>query len=79
MEDLINLQTSYKLNECHHKFHTLCLQKYWYMERLPTVDEYGVVFLEKAPESKICPICRKEADDFQATEVKEYKQNIEKG
>jgi hypothetical protein len=49
------------------------------MERLPTVDEYGVVFLEKAPENKICPICRKEADEFQASEVKEYKQNIEKG
>ena len=75
LDDFSDIHGICTIKGCFHKFHSACLQKFWYMERTPTIDEYGVLFLEPAPLKKVCPICRYEADEECAMQIKDYKNN----
>ena len=51
-----------RIDKCFHRFHLLCLHRYWFMARKSEKDSYGDTIDYKLPEEKRCPVCRREVD-----------------
>lgn len=51
-----------RIDKCFHRFHLLCLHRYWFMPRKSEKDSYGDTIDYKLPEEKRCPVCRREVD-----------------
>jgi hypothetical protein len=52
-----------RIDRCFHRFHLLCLHRDWFMERKSEKDQYGCVINFKLPETKRCPICRRDVEE----------------
>ena len=52
-----------RIDQCFHRFHLLCVYRYWYMRRHIEEDQFGNKLEFKAPEMKRCPVCRRNASD----------------
>ena len=50
-----------RVDECFHRFHLLCVYRYWYMRRHVETDEFGNKIEYKVPDEKLCPVCRRKA------------------
>ena len=48
-----------RIDECFHRFHLLCVHRYWFMPRVSDKDQFGGVVDYNVPNDKTCPICRK--------------------
>lgn len=51
-----------RVDKCFHRFHLVCLHRYWFMPRHTYKDEFGGVITTDLPEEKNCPICRRVVD-----------------
>lgn len=49
-----------KIDHCLHRFHLICVHRDWFMPRFKEQDQFGGVVEYKIPETKRCPICRRE-------------------
>ena len=67
-----------RIDVCLHRFHALCLYRDWFMERQPSKDQYGELIQHAVPESKRCPVCRRECNQSEVDYVaKIYQSNPE--
>ena len=64
-----------RIDGCYHRFHLICLYRYWFMTRHVEIDEFGNKLITELPEEKSCPICRCKVSDDDAEIVKS---NLEK-
>jgi hypothetical protein len=60
-----------RVDECFHRFHLICLYRDWFMTRRKEKDEFGGVVEYKPPESKRCPICRREVHKSEITYLRD--------
>lgn len=49
-----------RIDQCFHRFHLLCVHRDWFMQRNQEKDEYGCTIEYKVPDTKMCPICRRQ-------------------
>ena len=67
-----------RIGGCYHRFHLICLWRYWFMPRHKDKDKYGDVIEYKLPEVKRCPVCRKEDSEAEINFIqKAYDQHPE--
>ena len=52
-----------RIDQCFHRFHLLCVYRYWFMRRHIETDEFGNKIEYKIPEVKKCPVCRRDVDE----------------
>lgn len=52
-----------RIDNCFHRFHTLCVYRDWFMKRATDKDEFGNIIYYDLPEVKKCPVCRSEATE----------------
>ena len=49
-----------KIDHCLHRFHLICVHRDWFMPRFKEKDQFGGDIEYKLPDTKRCPICRRE-------------------
>lgn len=59
-----------RVDKCFHRFHLVCLHRYWFMPRKTETDAYGDQIEYKLPEEKRCPVCRRVAEAAEQDYVK---------
>ena len=59
-----------RIDQCFHRFHLLCVFRYWFMKRHVETDEFGNKIEFSVPKKKKCPVCRRDAADEDITYIK---------
>jgi len=60
-----------RIDNCFHRFHTLCVYRDWFMKRATDKDEFGNVISYDLPDVKRCPVCRNEATEEDIAHIRE--------
>ena len=58
------------LDGCFHRFHLLCIHRYWFMERQNEEDSYGIEIKYDLPTEHQCALCRTTVEPEQVSQVK---------
>ena len=59
-----------KIDQCFHRFHMICVYRDWFMPRFSEKDQFGGVVQYNLPETKRCPICRREVKQEEIDYIK---------
>jgi hypothetical protein len=58
-----------RVDKCFHRFHLVCVHRYWFMPRHTITDEFGGIMEFNLPEEKSCPICRRVVDQKEVQHI----------